>query len=542
MNWFDNLSLRGKLIINFLISGGVLVAAIIFCIIQINAVGRDTDEIAKNWLPSVQAAGEISQLRLRYRVRSLEYLMPSTDAEKEKIEKSLADLDARLTEALKKYEPLASSDEERKLLQQATKGASDYKATVLEAIALAKAGKVEDAQQLRRSAWVKAADYLRDQTDQLQKINRSGSDKSAENAAKDVATATSGGMIALALGSMLAIICTFLVAARMSARLAATVDSARQIAKGDLTTQLPPGSDDEVGKLIHAMFEMQTALRNAMRETASSARDILASSKNLSEAVSQMDISASIQSSAASAIAANVEELTVSINIVADNTGEAARVAHESDAQAGSGHSAIEQLVSQIGEVANVVRTAAEQIAQLKVDSEKISDIVSVIKDIADQTNLLALNAAIEAARAGEAGRGFAVVADEVRKLSERTALSTGEISHMVSAIQRSTGDVVTGVGRGVELVDSSVAFAGQAGDAIARLREMAQRVAELVGDVDGALREQSAASTEVAKKIEDIATQAEEASAIAHETSRSAESMASTAHSMETMVSRFRV
>lgn len=542
MNWFDNLSLRGKLIINFLISGGVLVAAIIFCIIQINAVGRDTDEIAKNWLPSVQAAGEISQLRLRYRVRSLEYLMPSTDAEKEKIEKSLADLDARLTEALKKYEPLASSDEERKLLQQATKGASDYKATVLEAIALAKAGKVEDAQQLRRSAWVKAADYLRDQTDQLQKINRSGSDKSAENAAKDVATATSGGMIALALGSMLAIICTFLVAARMSARLAATVDSARQIAKGDLTTQLPPGSDDEVGKLIHAMFEMQTALRNAMRETASSARDILASSKNLSEAVSQMDISASIQSSAASAIAANVEELTVSINIVADNTGEAARVAHESDAQAGSGHSAIEQLVSQIGEVANVVRTAAEQIAQLKVDSEKISDIVSVIKDIADQTNLLALNAAIEAARAGEAGRGFAVVADEVRKLSERTALSTGEISHMVGAIQRSTGDVVTGVGRGVELVDSSVAFAGQAGDAIARLREMAQRVAELVGDVDGALREQSAASTEVAKKIEDIATQAEEASAIAHETSRSAESMANTAHSMETMVSRFRV
>ena len=328
----------------------------------------------------------------------------------------------------------------------------------------------------------------------------------------------------------------------MSARLAATVDGARQIAKGDLTAQLPSGSEDEVGKLIYAMNEMQTALRSAMKETAASARDILGSSKSLNEAVSQMDKSASIQSSAASAIAANVEQLTVSINIVADNTGEAARVAHESDAQAGNGHTAIEQLVQQINEVANVVRMAADQIAQLKTDSEKISDIVSVIKDIADQTNLLALNAAIEAARAGEAGRGFAVVADEVRKLSERTALSTGEISQMVGAIQRSTGDVVAGVGRGVELVGSSVAFARQAGDAIARLREMAQRVAELVGDVDGALREQSAVSTEVAKKIEDIATQAEEASAIAHETSRAAESMASTAQGMEAMVSRFRV
>ncbi|MFO1345713.1 MAG: methyl-accepting chemotaxis protein [Rhodocyclaceae bacterium] len=542
MNWFDNLSLRGKLILNFLISGGVLVAAIIFCIIQIKAVGHGTDELAKNWLPSVQAAGEISQLRLRYRVRSLEYLMPSTDAEREKIEKSLADLDGKLSEALKKFEPLAGSDEERKVLQQAIKGAADYKATVLEAIALAKAGKQDEAQQLRKTTWVKAADFMRDQTDQLQKINREGADKSALAAASDVAAATNGGTIALIAGIALAFICTFLIAARMSARLAATVDGARQIAKGDLTAQLPSGSEDEVGKLIHAMTEMQTALRNAMRETAASARDILGSSKNLNEAVAQMDTSASIQSSAASAIAANVEQLTVSINIVADNTGEAARVAHESDAQAGTGHAAIEQLVQQIGEVANVVRTAADQIAQLKTDSEKISDIVSVIKDIADQTNLLALNAAIEAARAGEAGRGFAVVADEVRKLSERTALSTGEISQMVSAIQRSTGEVVTGVGRGVELVDSSVAFAGQAGDAIARLREMAQRVAELVGDVDGALREQSAASTEVAKKIEDIATQAEEASAIAHETSRAAESMASTAHGMEAMVSRFRV
>jgi len=134
MNWFDNMSLRAKLILNFLVSGGVLVAAIIFCIIQVKAVGRDTEEIARNWLPSVQAAAEISQLRLRYRVRSLEYLLSSSDAEREKIEKSLGDLDGKLAEALKKYEPLTSSDEERKVLQLAVKAAADYKANVLEAI------------------------------------------------------------------------------------------------------------------------------------------------------------------------------------------------------------------------------------------------------------------------------------------------------------------------------------------------------------------------------------------------------------------------
>jgi len=542
MTWFDNLSLRGKLILNFFVSGGVLVAAIVFSIVQIQAVGRNTDEIARNWLPSVQAGATISQLRLRFRVRSLEYLMPGTDAEREKIEKSLLDLDAKLADAFRKYEPLVSSDEERAVLQQAIKAAADYKATVMEAVALNKAGNVDGAQELRRTTWVKTANHLRDQTDLLQKLNRSGADASAANAEASIATATRAGIIALAIGVVLAFVSTFLAAARMSSRLADTVAGARQIAGGDLTAQLPRGSKDEVGTLIRAMGEMQTALRGAMKETAGSARAILDASKNLNDAVRQTEQSASIQSGAASAIAANVEQLTVSINIVADNTTEAARVARESDQQAGDGHAAIERLVTQIGEVADVVRGAAEQIARLQAESEKISDIVAVIRDIADQTNLLALNAAIEAARAGEAGRGFAVVADEVRKLSERTAQSTGEISQMVGAIQHSTGDVVGGITRGVELVDGSVAYAGQAGDAIAQLREMAQRVAALVGEVDGALREQSAASTEVARKIEDIATQAEESNAIAHETARSAEAMATTAHGMEAMVSRFRV
>ncbi len=542
MGWFDNLSLRGKLIINFVVSGGVLVAAIIFCIVQIRAVGRDTDALAKNWLPSVQAAGEISQLRLRYRVRSLEYLLPASDDERAKMEKSLNDLDAELGAALKKYELLVSTDAERKVFEQAVKGATAYRVTVSEAISLSKGGKPDEAQQLRKTTWVKEANFLRDQTDELQKLNREGAERSSANAESSISAAINGGITALVLGVALALACSFLIAQRIASRLNQAVGAAREIAKGDLTVELPPASRDEVGTLLGAMGDMQGALRNAMRETTGSAQSILGAASNLNDAVSQLNQSATIQSSAASAIAANVEQLTVSINIVADNTGEAARVAVDSDAQANEGHNAIEKLVEQVTGAAAVVREAADQMNHLKSESEKISNIVAVIKDIADQTNLLALNAAIEAARAGEAGRGFAVVADEVRKLSERTALSTGEISHMVGAIQHSTGQVVSGVSHGVQLVDSSVAFAEQAGGSIARMREMAQRVAKLVGDVDGALREQSAASTEVAKKIEDIATQAEEANAVANETSLAANSMSATAQGMQALVSRFKV
>ena len=542
MTKFNDISLRGKLILNFLISGGVLIAAIVFCLVQIKSVDRDAQEIATDWLPAVQQAAEISQLRLRYRVRSLELMLASTDEERSKIGDSLNNLDKSLDEAIKKYEPTISSDEERKIYQEVGKAVAAYRATVQEAIGLAKSGQLDEAQNLRRTAWVKAADNVRDQTDALQKLNRSGSELAVKHAAKNVAEAMSGGLLALLLGVGLAIIATFLIARNITRRLSASVAAAQQIAAGDLSGRMPEISRDEVGRLIAAMADMQQSLRVAMQETSVSAESILDCSGLLNEAVQQMDRSANIQSSVAASIAANIEELTVSVSHVSDSTSDAAKLAQSSDQQATEGFGEIEKLIARVSEVAVVVRQAAEQIARLEGESEKISHIVGVIKDIADQTNLLALNAAIEAARAGEQGRGFAVVADEVRKLSERTALSTGEIEKMVGGIQHSTHEVVAEVGRGVKLVEDSVVNARQAGEAIAKLREIAQEVSRLIGGVDDALREQASASNDVAKKVEDVAAQADEATTIAHKTSSAADSMAKTAQGLQTLVSRFRI
>ncbi len=539
---FNDISLRGKLIINFLVSGGVLIAAILFCLYQLRLVGADTREITTNWLSSIQQVGEISQLRLRYRVRSLEFMLEPEEEGRAKIEKSLGSLDASLGEALKKYELLISSDEERKVYDDLVKAVAAYHATVSDAMAKMKEGQIFEAHEMRRSSWVKAADVVRDATDALQKINRAGADAASTHAAANVNTATSGGVIALIVGVVIAFIATFLLSRSLGRRLSDSVAAAQLIAGGDLTGKMPAASRDEVGKLIMAMTEMQRALRSAMQDTRASANSLLECSGELNESVRQMEDSAQIQSSVASAIAANVEEVTVSINHVSDNTSEAARFAHDSDRMAKEGHDQIDTLVERIGEVADVVRSSAEQIAKLEGESEKISNIVSVIKDIADQTNLLALNAAIEAARAGEQGRGFAVVADEVRKLSPRTAISTGEIGKMVDAIQVSTREVVAQVGRGVTMVDEGVANARQAGDTIGGLQEMAKKVSQLVADVDEALREQASASNDVAKKVEDVAAQAEESTAIARQTSSVANTMTQTAHAMEQLVARFRI
>ena len=539
---FNDISLRGKLIINFLVSGGVLIAAILFCLYQLRVVGADTREITTNWLSSIQQAGEISQLRLRYRVRSLEFMLAADDEERAKIGKSLDSLDTSLGEALKKFEPLISSAEEKKVYEELLTAVAAYRTTVNDAIAKAKEGQVDAAQELRRTSWVKAADAVRDATDALQKMNRAGAEAASTRAAGNVAAATGGGLVALVVGVVIAFIATFLLSRSLGRRLSDSVAAAQLIAGGDLTGKMPAASRDEIGRLISAMTEMQMALRSALQETKSSAHSLLECSGHLNESVRQMEDSAQIQSSVASAIAANVEEVTVSINHVSDNTSEAARFAHDSDRMAKDGHDQIDKLVGRIGEVADVVRSSAEQIARLEGESEKISNIVSVIKDIADQTNLLALNAAIEAARAGEQGRGFAVVADEVRKLSERTAVSTGEIGKMVDAIQVSTREVVAQVGRGVTMVDEGVANARQAGDTIGGLQEMAKKVSQLVADVDEALREQASASNDVAKKVEDVAAQAEESTAIAKQTSSAADTMTKTANAMEQLVARFRI
>ncbi|KAB2917858.1 MAG: methyl-accepting chemotaxis protein, partial [Dechloromonas sp.] len=392
MSWFDNLSLRYKLLINFLASGGVLIIAVVFCVIQINGVGKNTEDIAGNWLPSIQATGEISQLRLRYRVRSLEYMLPGSAEEKAKIESSLGALDDSLQKALKDYEKLVSSEEERQVFQETIKAVAGYKLVVEKGIALARAGNEEGAQQLRRNEWVKAANVLRDKTDELAKLNRNGADAASAQARAKVSSSFVGGISALVAGMVLALVVSYVIARRMGNQLDAAVVAARRIATGDLRGEMPATSRDEVGKLVGAVGDMQQSLRSAMGDTLSSAGQILEASKSLNHAVGLIDQSASVQSSAASAIAANVEELTVSINHVSDSTNEASRLANASDDQAEQGNRAINALIGQINEVASVVRNAATQIQELKEESEKISSIVAVIRDIADQTNLLALN------------------------------------------------------------------------------------------------------------------------------------------------------
>lgn len=542
MKSFDNLGMRAKLFLFSALTSGVLILAIAFTLLQVNRISAETQAIAEEALPGLEAASNLSQLRLRYRVRSLEYLLPDPPQSKAAIEKSLDSLNAELMKAFDAYRAQVASAEEGRMLDTAIARARAYHEAVNQARARVAAGDPEGAQELRRTVWVQEANALRDAIDAMVKFNKEAADAAAVRAEEEVVKTLTWGLTAALVAVALTILLTILIAARLGGRLHETVEAVEHIANGDLQAPLPEGSKDEIGALIHAVAGMQKSLRQAISLTRDSANHVATSARELKRSATEVQASTGAQSSAAAAIAANVEELTVSISHVAERTGDASGLAADSDRQARSGRETMGRLVANMKQVDSVVGEAARQIASLETQSEKISRIVAVIREIAEQTNLLALNAAIEAARAGEAGRGFAVVADEVRKLSERTAQSTQEIAAMVSEVQGSTREAVAGIERGVSAVQASSDEAAQASDIIGKLQGIAQEVALIVSELDSALREQSMASAEVARRIEEIAQQAEETNSTMEASAASAEELDATADRMIGVVQRFRV
>ncbi len=219
-----------------------------------------------------------------------------------------------------------------------------------------------------------------------------------------------------------------------------------------------------------------------------------------------------------------------------------AKPASESGKQAEQSAAVIGESVDSMQQIAQLVRAASSQITALGAQSEQISSIVNVIKGIADQTNLLALNAAIEAARAGEQGRGFAVVADEVRMLAQRTTQSTTEISGMIDSIVRGTVEAVSQMSKGVEQVDQGVIYAGKAGTAIEQIQQNFRAVVQVIESISNALLEQNAASNEVAGHIEHIALMTAQNSEATQHSSAVAQQMKKLAADLSQHLSRFRL
>jgi methyl-accepting chemotaxis protein len=316
--------------------------------------------------------------------------------------------------------------------------------------------------------------------------------------------------------------------------------AAERIAANDLTVQVTPKGDKDV--LGNAFKTMTTNLTAMIRQVTDNSTQLVSAATEIASSSEQMARGSQEQTGQTAQVSSAVEEMTATIVESSRNAGEAANQAKEAANAARAGNQVVSQTIEGMNRIAQVVQESANTVQELAKSSDKIGEIIGVIDDIADQTNLLALNAAIEAARAGEQGRGFAVVADEVRKLAERTGKATKEITDMIKGIQSDTKGAVAGMEQGINEVQQGRELADKAGESLTAIATYSQKVMDMIQQIATAAEEQSAASEEIARSVEGIAKVTKENATGVEQSAAAAEQLNRQAEGLQKMVSRFKV
>ncbi|GAB2897897.1 methyl-accepting chemotaxis protein [Uliginosibacterium flavum] len=348
------------------------------------------------------------------------------------------------------------------------------------------------------------------------------------------------GMVALSI--VAAILASLFILRPIVSLLQGAVRIAGEVSQGNLTEKIVVKGHDEVNQLLAALDQMQNGLRESvftMRRTASELGD---QAQTLTHGSQETHAQATTQGDAMNSAAAAIEELTVSINVLSNSANDAHETTVRSGQEARAGVEVILGSAQQMHSVAETVNNASGTLQGLGAKSQQINQIVDVIREIADQTNLLALNAAIEAARAGEQGRGFAVVADEVRKLAERTAQSTQQIAKVISEVLSETDSAIHEMENGVVKVREGTRLAEAAGESIRQIVSGTERVGSMVTDISSAIREQTTAAQDIAKSVEHVAQMSEEAIVVADANAAAAHTLQGLSQDLNNAVARFRL
>jgi len=319
---------------------------------------------------------------------------------------------------------------------------------------------------------------------------------------------------------------------------------ALRMAEGDLsmTWEGVAVPHDELGQTLSALRRTQESLGRMLAQIAQSAGEVGRAAGNVATSAREVSEASAVQSESSASSAAAMEQLTVSIDQVAENASEASAKADESDRLGAAGGDAVSAAGHSSRDIATRIETTAERLSSLSGDLQRIGSVTSVIQEVADQTNLLALNAAIEAARAGEQGRGFAVVADEVRKLAERASSSAAEIARMVQSVEAGAAEVVAAMQDSRDAVAGVLESAETATRSVSQSRHGAQETQQAVQSIRDTLAEQRGASTQIARHIEAIAQAAEENSSAARSANEESQRLLEEAERLKAAVNTFRL
>ncbi len=537
----SDMKVKTRLLLGFGIVILLAVAVGFSSYMAISALSDDVQDLGKRRLPQIIILGDLTE----------NILVATTYLQKAFLVDNRADLDKAIEGMLKTRKGITDAFDKLKVLVETEKGKALYQAMVdarkpnadmrNQIVKALQAGNKKEAVQLLdkyeplQAAYLKSVESM---VEHYRQVSTQAAEHAEASASRNrwIIVAASVANIVLSLFVVLWIIRS------ITRPLHEAVETAKRIASGDLTVTLQSGGTSETGQLLSAMKTMVDELKTVVLDIRGASTQVAAGSERLSTGSGEISRTMHDQTNRSAQIATAAEEMSQTVIDIAKNASNIAQSSTETSEIARKGSTIVSQSVAETRTVAETVNKSAVVMQTLGEKSTQIGEIVAVINDIADQTNLLALNAAIEAARAGEQGRGFAVVADEVRRLAERTAKATAEISQMIGAIQGEVDNAVHAMNQTNKQVDIGLRYSVEAGEQLESIVTSVSSLQSMIQQIASATEEMSSTSEAISGDIQAVAGGAREISGGAEDIAHASSELAHLSAQLKGIVDRFKV
>jgi methyl-accepting chemotaxis protein len=513
-----------------------------FALVQMSSMRKQSDLVEGKWLPSVMELGTMGQDLMRIRTLTLRLMLNrSADALQENYAK-IDQLKAGLQSTEQHYVALIESPRERELYEGFATAKQAYFQRQNRVMELSRQNQMDDALQVINGEMNQYADKMTQALNELTAINKKGAGEATDLAQQVFGSAQSWVMGMIVLTALITLVLAWGLTRSIVQPLAQALGIAQVIAAGDLTADIVVQGRDEPARLLEALKAMQLSLRRTILRISDSSSQLASASEELSTVTEDSTRGLHQQSLEIDQAATAVNQMTAAVEEVARNAVATSQASDESERIAQRGRQQVKETVASINHLAEDVTQTGDQVGVLAQKVYGITKVLDVIRSVAEQTNLLALNAAIEAARAGEAGRGFAVVADEVRALAHRTQSSTQEIELLVSDIRQGTDQAVEAMQGSNSRARSTLELAQSAGVALDEIAAAITLITERNTVIASASEEQAQVAREVDRNLTNIRDLALQSSAGANQTSAASHDLSRLATDLNGMVAAFSV
>ncbi|QHC96153.1 methyl-accepting chemotaxis protein [Pseudomonas sp. R84] len=535
-----NLNIAPRAFLGFAFIALLVIVLGVFAVNRMSIIRQASVEMDSTQLPSVTQLAVVTENVLRLRILSFRVLVNREAAGLQEAQTRIGVLVDKVRAAQASYAALPAGPEERALYQSFATTLDNYLQAQNQMMELSRQDKVDEMRALINTRIKDGTDQMGEQLNKLIAMNASDAKAASVQAGQYYDSAITGIIIVAVFAAIATVLLAWLLTRSIVTPLNRAVQAAQTIADGNLTKVIEVDGKDEATQLLQALATMQTNLRKTIEQIAGSATQLGAAAEELSAVTEEASRGLQQQNNEIEQAATAVNEMTAAVEEVARNAVSTSEASNQSTHAAREGRDQVVKTVDAIQTMTHDVQNTAHMIEGLAAQGRDIGKVLDVIRAIAEQTNLLALNAAIEAARAGEAGRGFAVVADEVRALAHRTAQSTQEIEKMVAGIQNGTGEAVSSMQQSNQRTQSTLEMARAAGVALEQITQSIHQINERNLVIASASEEQAQVSREVDRNLVNIRDLATQSAAGANQTSAATHELSRLAVDLNAMVARF--